>query len=93
MDFIPLCIYYLEETKGYESELVYSFEEEYNYQINFTKLLDEFERMTYLVDVFANITGGHFTIREKRKETIHFSGPILRNLNVFTITTNSKKNF
>ena len=49
--------------------------------------------MTYLTEGKANITGGHFTITEGRKETIHFSEPILKTSTVFTVRTDSKKEF
>ena len=93
MDFIPLCFYYFNIPKGYEFELVYLFAKEYNYQINFTNLPGDPERMTYLTEGLANITGGHFTITEGRKQTIYFSEPILRSSNIFTVRTDSKKEF
>ena len=49
--------------------------------------------MTYLTEGKANITWGHFTITEGRKETIHFSEPILKTSTVFTVRTDSKKEF
>ena len=93
MDFIPLCFYNLEEPKGYEFELIYLFAKEYNYQINFTKLENDSQRMTYLTEGKAEITGGHFTITEGRKESIHFSEPILKTSTVFTVRTDSKKEY
>ena len=93
MDFIPLYFYHFEEPKGYEYELIYLFAKEYNYQINFTKLENDSQRMTYLTEGKANITGGHFTITERRKESIHFSQYILKATTVFTVTTDSKKEF
>ena len=93
MDFIPLCFYHFDEPKGYEYELIYLFAKEYNYQINFTRLENDPQRMTYLTEGKANITGGHFTITEGRKETIHFSEPILKTSTVFTVRTDSKKEF
>ena len=93
MDFIPLYFYHFEEPKGYEYELIYLFAKEYNYQINFTKLENDSQKMTYLTEGKANITGGHFTITERRKESIHFSQYILKATTVFTVTTDSKKEF
>ena len=93
MDFIPLCFYSFDDPKGYEFELVYLFAKEYNYQINFIRLYNDSERMTYLTEGKANITGGHFTITENRKESIHFSEPILKSSTVFTVRTDSKKEF
>ena len=93
MDFIPLCFYYLEYPKGYEFELIYLFAKEYNYQINFTRLENDAQRMSYLTEGKANITGGHFTITEERNKSIIFSEPILKSSTVFTVTTDSKKEF
>ena len=93
MDFIPLCFYYLEYPKGYEFELIYLFAKEYNYQINFTRLENDAQRMSYLTEGKANITGGHFTITEERNKSIIFSEPILKSSTVFTVKTDSKKEF
>ena len=49
--------------------------------------------MTYLTEGKANIAGGHFTITEGRKEAIHFLEPILKASTVFTVRTDSKKEF
>ena len=93
MDFIPLCFYQLNDPKGYEYELIYLFAKEYNYQINFTRLDDDAQRMTNLIEGKANITGGHFTITEARKESILFSDPILKTSTVFTVRTEEKTEF
>jgi len=93
MDFIPLCFYHLQNPRGYEFELVYLFAKEYNYQINFTRLENDEQRMSYLTEGKANITGGHFTITEEKNKTIIFSEPILETSIVFTVTTDSKKEF
>ena len=93
MDFIPLGFYHLDATKGYKLESIYLFAKEYNYQINFTRLDSDSQRMTNLTEGIANITGGHFTITEERKKSIHFSEPILESNNVFVIRTDSKKEF
>lgn len=93
MDFIPLCFYYFNEPKGYEYELIYLFAKKYNYKVNFTRLENDIQRITYLTEGKANITGGHFTITEERKNTIHFSEPILRTSTIFTVRTDSKKEF
>ena len=49
--------------------------------------------MTYLTEGKANITAGHFTITEGRKEAIYFSESILKTSTVFAIRTDSKKEF
>ena len=49
--------------------------------------------MSYLIEGKANITGGHFTITDERKKTIHFSEPILKTSTIFSVRTDGKKEF
>ena len=93
MDFIPLCFYHFEEPKGYEVELIYLFAKEYNYQINFIPLDNDSQRMSYLTEGKANITGGHFTITEERNKSIIFAEPTLKTSTVFSVRTDSKNEF
>ena len=93
MNFIPLCFYYFNEPKGFEFELIYLFAKKYNYKVNFTRLENDTHRITYLTEGKANITGGLFSITEERKKSVHFSEPILRTSTVFTVRTDSKKEF
>ena len=93
MDFIPLCFYYFDEPKGFEFELIYLFAKKYNYKVNFTRLENDIERITYLTEGKANITGGHFTITEERKNTIYFSEPFIRTTTILTVRTDAKKEF
>jgi len=89
LDFIPLCFYHSDIPKGYEYELIYLFAKEYNYQINFTNLDNDPQRITNLTEGIANITGGHFTITEERKKSIIFSEPILKTSSVFAARADS----
>ena len=75
MDLNPLCFLEGIEVKGYEIELLYKFAKEYNYNINFMQI-DVGERVSYIEEKKANITGGWFTITDERKNSINFSNSI-----------------
>ena len=75
MDLNPLCFLEGSEVKGYEIELLYKFAKEYNYNINFTQI-DVGERVSYIEEKKANITGGWFTITDERKNSVDFSNSI-----------------
>ena len=80
------------ESKGYELDLIYMFAREYNYKINFINLeLNESNRINYLLDGSANITGGHFTITDERKEIIYFSDIILESSILLSCRLDAKK--
>ena len=82
------------EPKGYELDLVYMFVRECNYKINFINQgFKESNRVDYLLEGKANITGGTFSINEERKEIIHFSDIILETSMVISCRTDSKKEF
>jgi ABC-type amino acid transport substrate-binding protein len=93
MDFLPLGFYVLEEPKGYEFELVYLFAREFGYKVNFISLENDLQRISYLTEGKANITGGHFTITEERRNYIHFSEPILRSYTILSVAVRDKKEF
>jgi hypothetical protein len=70
------------------------FAREYNYKINFINLdLNESNRINYLLDRRANITGGHLTINDERKEIIHFSDIILESSTLASCRLDSKKEY
>ena len=75
MDLNPLCFLEGIEVKGYEIELLYRFAKEYNYNINFMQI-DVGERISYIEEKKANITGGWLTITDERKESVDFSNSI-----------------
>jgi hypothetical protein len=65
---------------------------ENNYKVNLINLdLNESNRINYLLDGSANITGGHFTINDERKEIIHFSDIILESSTLVSCRLDSKK--
>jgi len=93
MDFVPLGFYYYGIPKGYEFELIYMFARQYGYKVNFISLENDLQRMSYLTEGKANITGGHFTITDERKNYIHFSEPIIKSSTILSVTAHDKKEF
>ena len=94
LDLIPTNFIEFTESKGYELDLVYMFAREYNYKVNLINLdLNESNRINYLLEGKANITGGHFTITEERKKIIHFSDIILESATILSCRTDSKKEY
>ena len=94
LDLIPTNFIEFTESKGYELDLVYMFASEYNYKVNLINLnFNESNRINYLLEGKANITGGHFTITEERKEIIYFSDIILESATIISCRTDSKKEY
>jgi ABC-type amino acid transport substrate-binding protein len=91
MDFVPLGFFYYDQPKGYEFELVYMFARQFGYKVNFISLENDPQRISYLTEGKANITGGHFTITDERRNYIYFSEPILRSATVLSVAAQSKK--
>ena len=75
MDLNPMCFLEGTEAKGYEVELLYKFAKEYNYNINFMQV-DVGDRVSYIEEKKANISGGWFTITDERKKSVNFSNSI-----------------
>ena len=61
--------------------------------MNFVPLQNDVERMSYLLEGKANITGGNFTITDERKNYIHFSEPIIKSYTILSVTSHDKKEF
>jgi len=93
MDLAPLGFFYYDAPKGYEFELIYMFARQYGYKVNFISLENDVQRISYLTEGKANITGGHFTITDERKNHIHFSEPIIRSSTILSVTSHDKKEF
>ena len=91
MDLIPLGFMTKNASKGYELEILYKFAREKNYNLNLISLEADSERISYLLEGKADITGGHFTITDERKNFIHFSEPIIESNNVFFCRSDSKR--
>ena len=61
-----------------------------NYNIKLMRVsLDE--RMTYIIDGKAEISGGAMTVTEERKQKVHFSNPVCDNSIGLAVRTDSKK--
>ena len=67
-DIKPLCFQESGEMKGLEIELLYKFAKEKHYNIKLTQISQVEERITYIEDGNADITGGYFTITDERKK-------------------------
>ena len=94
LDVIPTNYLEFGESKGFELDLVYMFAREYNYKVNFINLdHNDSDRIDYLLEGKANITGGLFTITEERKKIIHFSDIILESATILSCRTDSKKEY
>ena len=94
LDVIPTNYMEFGESKGFELDLVYMFAREYNYKVNFTDLdLNDSNRIDYLIEGKANITGGLLSITEERKKIIHFSDIILESGTILSCRTDSKKEY
>ena len=59
--------------------------------MDFISLENDPQRISYLTEGKANITGGHFTITDERRNYIYFSEPILRSATVLSIAAQNKK--
>ena len=90
LDHRPLSFKDGPDYKGFEIELLYKFAKEYNYNIEIIEANIE-ERITFLEDNKANITGGWFVITDERKERITFSDPIFTGNTVLAVRTDCKK--
>ena len=89
MDLKPLSFIENNEMKGYEIDLLYRFAKEKNYNINLEKVSIN-DRINYLQDGKANITGGWFTITDERKQLVNFSNPVYEGKTVFAVRVDSK---
>ena len=78
------------EAKGYEIEILYKFAKAKRYNLNFLHATME-ERITFLVEGKAEITGGLFTITDYRKKKIHFSNPLYNTGMALTVRIASRK--
>ena len=86
----PLSFYYGNEPVGVEVEIIYLFAKAKHYNIKIVDLNLE-ERLTYLKEGKANITGGSFSISEERKKDIIFSDVIYTCGTVLAVRLDSVK--
>ena len=90
MDLKPLSFKENNEMKGYEIDLLYRFAKEKNYNINLEQV-NIIDRINYLQQDKANITGGWFTITDDRKQLVSFSNPIYEGKTALAVRVDSKK--
>ena len=90
-DVKPLCFQENGEMKGAEIELLYKFAKEKNYNIKLTPIDTVEERITYIENGKADITGGVFTINDERKKRVDFSDSFFTSGTVMVVRKDSKK--
>ena len=90
-DIKPFCFLENGEEKGYEIDLLYNFAKAKNYKIKMTRLNAASERISYLVNQKADITGSSFTITDERKRQLDFSDPIYKVGTVLIVRKEDKK--
>ena len=91
-NFLSKPLSFIEEgdERGYDIEILYKFAKAKNYNIKLIRVsLDE--RMTYIIDGKADISGGAMTVTEERKQKVHFSNPVCDNSIGLVVRTDSKK--
>ena len=91
LDFKPLCFQENGEMTGAEIELLYKFAKEKNYNIKLTPIDTVEERITYIENGKADITGGVFTINDERKKRVDFSDSFFTSGTVMVVRKHSKK--
>ena len=87
----PLCFEEKGEAKGAEVELLYDFAKKNDYTINFTPINQVEDRINYLKNDKADITGGWFSVTEDRAKEIDFSDSILKTGVYLVVRKDSKK--
>ena len=73
----PLCFEQNNNIIGYEIELLYEFARFNHCDIEFTTLENLSDKIDYIINDKADITGGGLIITEYRREIVSFSYPIL----------------
>lgn len=76
-DTKPICFEQNNEITGYEILLLYEFARQKNYNIEFITLENSADRIDYILDDKADISGGALTITEEREKVVDFSFPTL----------------
>ena len=90
-DVKPLCFQENGEMKGAEIDLLYKFAKEKNYNIELTPINEIDERISYIEDGKADITGGYLTITDERKKKVDFSDSYFTAKTVMVVRKDSKK--
>ena len=69
LELKPICFIEANEMKGLETEIIYRFAKAKNYNIKITNV-NSIERLTYIEDRKADISGGILSITEERKKKL-----------------------
>ena len=90
LELKPLCFIEGDEIKGFEIEIIYRFAKAKKYNIQITSI-NVAERLTYIENGIANISGGVFTITEERKTKINFCNPLYHSEMALSVRIDNKK--
>ena len=90
LELKPLCFIEGDEIKGFEIEIIYRFAKAKKYNIQITSI-NVAERLTYIEDGIANISGGVFTVTEERKKIINFCNPLYHTEMALSVRIDNKK--
>ena len=90
LELKPLCFIEGDEIKGFEIEIIYRFAKAKKYNIQITSI-NVAERLTYIENGMANISGGVFTITEERKTKINFCNPLYHSEMALSVRIDNKK--
>ena len=71
----PICFIEGNEAKGFETEIIYRFAKAKKYNIKLINV-NTAERISYLQEGKADISGGVLSITEERKKIIYFSNAV-----------------
>ena len=75
LELKPICFIEGNEVKGFETEIIYRFAKAKRFNVNIINV-NSAERISYLEEGKADISGGVLSITEERKKIINFSNPV-----------------
>ena len=90
-DTKPICFEQKNEIIGYEIYLLYEFARAKNYDIEFIRLDNSADRINYIVEDKADITGGALTITDERRQKVGFSYPTLTADTALVVSRENRK--
>ena len=90
LELKPICFIEGDEMKGFEPELLYRFAKAKKYNMKITKV-NLTERISYVEQGKADISGGVLSITEDRKKKIDFSNPLYTTGLAFAVRIEKKK--
>ena len=75
LELKPICFIEGNEAKGFETEIIYRFAKAKRFNVKIINV-NSAERISYLEEGKADISGGVLSITEERKKIINFSNPV-----------------